>query len=180
MPKSSEVREVVKARGLTRTYEDTDPAKMDEDDLRKEERVQKVIDRLREENPGIFLNHAEAAKWYATKRYDHDDIQDELRAAKDELEAAVRVLVTQFEADGVSSMKLASGDAVRVEDKLQTRVIDNALVVQWAKENGLEGKLQIPWPTTNALNGERLTKGGQEIPGTEVHWRGKVVFTKAK
>ena len=30
------------------------------------------------------------------------------------------------------------------------------------------------------LNGERLTKGGEKIPGTEVAWRGKVVFTKAK
>jgi hypothetical protein len=180
VPKSSEVREVVKARGLHRTFDETDPTKLSDEDLTKHERVELIIERLRAENPGIFLNHAEAAKWYAHKRYMRDDLQEELRDANDELEAAVRVLVMQFEADGVDGMKLATGDAVRVEDKLQTRVVDHQRVVAWAYENGLENKVQLPWPTVNALNGERLTKGGQEIPGTEVEWRGKVVFTKAK
>ena len=180
MATSSEVREVAKKKNLSRTFDEVDPAKLSDDDLNKHERVEVIIDRLRTENPGIFLKAAEAAKWYAHKRYMRDDLQEELREANDELEAATRVLIMQCEADDIKNMKLGTGDAIRVEDKLQTRVVDNSVVVAWAYAEGLENKVQLPWPTVNALNGERLTKGGEVIPGTEVQWRGKVVFTKAK
>lgn len=133
----------------------------------------------------IFI-HALNGKRYASTIA---DVYTELRRVEDALEehakevrlllaAYGQLLVEQYKVEGTTSLKLASGYAVRTQPEPQAQVIDKEAFRKWCIEHGLGEALVLPWPTTNSLTKERLLDGQAEPDGVKAYIHTKIVMTK--
>lgn len=90
-----------------------------------------------------------------------------------------QLLADHYEIEGITSLKLAEGGSVRVQEEPHGTVIDKDANRKWAIEQGLENLLTLPWQTVNALAKEALLRGDPGPDGVELSSRTKIVFTKA-
>ena len=94
------------------------------------------------------------------------------------LDANNQLLFDQYEVEGTSTIKLSTGDSVRVQVEPYSKVMDRDALRVWAMRNGLERSLALPWQTTNAITKERLVNGRPEPDGVVAHATYKIVWTK--
>lgn len=153
-----------------------------------QERVNKVKTDLIS-NPDFNRSAANLVREYALLRDEKDKLEAEASRVSLQIEAYIQMITDSQNAGeegwgtyGASSntLRLVSGDKVEVRKEPYTSVIDKAANRQWALENGLDELLTINWMTLNSLAKEKLLKGEASIPGTEVFWKPKIVFTKMK
>lgn len=119
------------------------------------------------------------AAMYVAVRAEEDDLDEQLSAVHLRKTAIEQMLADQFEAEGTTSMRLASGHSVSVQLEPYTRVVDKDANRLWAIEQGLERQLTLPWQTLNSLAKERLLAGEEPPAGTELSARTKLVLRKA-
>lgn len=97
--------------------------------------------------------------------------------------AAIEQLITgAYEDADVTSIKVGTGEAARsvaTQPEPYAAVIDAAALREWAKKNGHEGSLTLPWQTTNALAKAALLGEGTMPDGVDVTVRTKIVLRKA-
>jgi hypothetical protein len=80
---------------------------------------------------------------------------------------------------GLNSLRLASGDTIRIERAPYGQVVDREAYRQWCIKNGYERQLML-WPSrTNTIVKERLLAGEPEPDGVTAFSQVKVVFTPA-
>jgi len=96
------------------------------------------------------------------------------------LEAIGEMLIKQYEAQGIDTMRLVSGASVAVNPEPKVRVTDPDACREWAKKEGLERLLSIPWQTLNSMAKERLLSGDPFPEGTELKTRDKIVYRKPR
>lgn len=92
--------------------------------------------------------------------------------------ATEQLVVDQFEVEGTTSMKLAEGGTVRVQEEPHAQVKDRATYHQWCLNEGLGSQMSLPWQTTNAILKERLLSGLDTMPGVEAYSKAKAVYSK--
>lgn len=116
---------------------------------------------------------------YITVREARDDLKSRLKGAQLTLTALEQLVASRYETEGVTSVKLSTGDSVRTESAPHAVVEDPVAFTAWCrKDPDLATQLTLPWPRANALTKERLIAGEPEPPGVRAYNRTKVVLTK--
>jgi len=148
----------------------TEPSRQDKVDLKKLQILEK-LPLNQQESASIF------ASYYAGVRREKDELKQQLAELNLEVEAAKQLLVEQYEAHDIESLKLSNGDTVRIQ-------IEPYLVVEmpgkfrlWCVRNGYEQSLQLPWSTANSVVKALLLKGKPEPDGTRAYMLSKAVFS---
>lgn len=115
---------------------------------------------------------------YVKLRAEEAELDEQLSAVHLRKNALEQLITDQFEAEGMSMMKLETGQSVSVQVEPYAQVTDREALRTWAISNGLERSLALPWQTVNALTKERLLAGDSEPDGAQAHARAKIVLRK--
>lgn len=94
------------------------------------------------------------------------------------LDANGQLLVDQYEVEDTNTIKLQTGESVRVQWEPHAAVMDREAFRQWIIANGMGRSLSLPWQTTNAITKDLLLKGLPEPDGVVAHANYKIVVTK--
>jgi len=116
---------------------------------------------------------------YAVARKVKARVEEDEAEVNLEIEALRQLIVDQYEAEGVASIKLEDGESVWVQHEPYAQVVDRDAHRKWAVDNGLERQLALPWPTTNALTKAALEAGQPEPAGVQTFSRPKLILRKA-
>lgn len=135
-----------------------DAARQDRVNIRKSEILRESV---------VELTASQLARRYAQLRASEEVIEKQLKDVKFELEAITQLLISRYEEEGTSSVRLDDGTAVSVIIEPKANVVDKEAFRLWCLEQGLERSLQLPWSTTNALTKERLQNGEPEPDGVK-------------
>ena len=120
------------------------------------------------------------ARQYASIRAEAEAAKAVLSEINLRLEAIEQLLGDQLENEGVTSIRLDSGDLVISMQEPVGRVTDKEAFRQWCVANGFEKHLQL-WPSTMvSVLKERLLVGEPAMTGVEAGWRRTFRLNRAK
>lgn len=140
-------------------------------------------------DPEISKSPVSLAQEYADLRLAKDNLEEQLKAIQISLDAYAQMLLDSNSAGdsewgqyGVlkTTMRLVSGDTIRVQHDPWARVFDKDANRKWAIKNGMERMLALPWQTINSITKECLIKAMPEPDGVKVWKKSKLVYTAAK
>lgn len=140
---------------------------------------QKVEQKKREflENLAIRPTGAILATSYATIRRQKNSLKDQLSVLEVEVEAIKQLLVDQYDAEEIESLRLANGDTVRTQLEPYIIVENPARFRVWCVGNGLEQSLQLHPSTASSIVKGLLLKGQPEPDGVRAYFHSKAVFS---
>ncbi len=122
---------------------------------------------------------SEYARVYAEIR----DLQDRLKAWGSNLEVLLdayqELYVNQAEVEGVSSMRIASGESVSFYYEPYPQVIDAEAFRLWCLANGFERKMVLHPSIVSSHTKERLLAGEPEPDGVKIFAKPMLRLTKA-
>lgn len=127
---------------------------------------------------GEALSSGSIAELYKEARRQKEAVEKELYDANLELQAVTQMLIDRYEIDGISSLKLDSGERIGLQYEPHAVVEDKAAVWKWCKENGYEREMQLMWGTLNAITKERLLAGQSEPDGVRAYTKIKTIYSK--
>ena len=130
-----------------------------QDDVEREKRT--IID--------LALSESDLAKHLIAIREERDQAKLALAEITVRLTGCEQLIADAFEASGITSMRLDTGDTVGTQIKPYARVADRTIFRQWCVEHGYEDALALPWQTTNQLVAERLLDGQPEPDGIDTY-----------
>lgn len=148
----------------------TEPSRQDKVDTKKLDILAK-LPLTQQESASTF------ATIYAAVRRQKNELKNQLAALEIEVEASKQLLVEQYEAYDIESLKLSNGDTVRIQIEPYLVVEVPAKFRNWCVKNGYEQQLQLPWSTANSLVKGLLLKGRPEPDGTRAYMLSKAVFS---
>lgn len=144
--------------------------------LPEDVKYQEKIDKAKE---SILTRNASAlARTYAKWRVSKKEVEDQLKVINVTITACEQLMKDAFENEDLSSIKLATGETVRMQPEPYAQVEDRDVFRQWCLDSQLERSLMLPWMTTNSLLKERLINGQEEMPGVKAWVRTSFVFRK--
>ena len=123
---------------------------------------------------------ADLAKNIVAIRQEKSEVKEQLADVQLRLTAAEQLLCDRFDDQGMTQLKLESGETVSTQVKPYARVQDRQKFRQWCVENGFEESLSLPWQTTNQLVSDRLVDGLPEPDGIETYKQTTVVLRKGR
>ena len=126
----------------------------------------------------LSLSEADLAKQLITVRAERDQIKDHLSSVTVRLIAYEQLITDAFDAAGVTSVKLDTGDTVSTQIKPYARVSDKSAFRAWCVANGYESALALPWQTTNQLVADRLIEGLPEPDGIDTYKQTTVILRR--
>ena len=126
------------------------------------------------------LSEADLAKEIVTVRGEKTAAKESLDGINLRLTAYEQILTDQFEAAGITQVRLESGETISTQIKPYARVADKQAFRQWCLANGLEEALVLPWTTTNALVTDRLVEGLPEPDGIDTFKQTTVVLRRGR
>jgi len=112
------------------------------------------------------------ARKYAEVRKQKQIIEEELSPVQELLDAVSELLISSFEEQGVSSVRIAeTGQSISVSVVPTTRVRDKEALRQWCIVNGYEKAMSIHSSTLTSLVKEQLLQGHPTPEGVDVFAR---------
>lgn len=129
---------------------------------------------------GIRGTPAEIAMRYGDLRREMDIVKEQKTKLQAQLDAYSEKLVTAFEEQAMTSLKLASGASVRIDVKPYPVMRDREAFRQWCIKKGLVKEMHLHSKTTESLVANLLLVGDPLPEGVEAFMKDTVVFTKAK
>lgn len=108
-----------------------------------------------------------------------EELEGLVKARNLELAAVEQLLIDAYEAEDLSSLKLADGASVSTQVEPYVVVQDKAALRDWLAASGHKELLDtlVPtWQTLNALLKERLAEGEEPPPGTSAFLKHKIVL----
>jgi hypothetical protein len=116
---------------------------------------------------------------FAAARVKKEEIERELKDVVLELSALSELMDDQFENEGVRTVSLIDGAAVRRQPEPYATVIDQPALLQWAlNDDDLRNSLTIHWQKLNSLTKQLLMAGLPEPPGVKAWSKSKFFYTK--
>lgn len=146
----------------------TEPEKQTRVDIKKREFLK---------NLAVPPKAAIFAAAYAEIRRAKDKLKAELKVLEIEVEAIKQLLIDQYDAEDMVSLKLGNGDAVRIQSEPYLVVENPPRFREWCVKDGLEKSLQLPWSTANSMVKALLLKGKPEPEGTHSFMLTKAIFS---
>jgi SOS-response transcriptional repressor LexA len=107
-----------------------------------------------------YLKHLKANKKELTAKLYEENLR---------IEAAQQLLLEWMTANGMDSIRLASGGLFSERLEPYTSVTDREALGDWVKKHKMSHLLQLPWALLNSLVKERLQSGEGLPPGVEVY-----------
>ena len=115
------------------------------------------------------LTATQAAAGYRAARDKKDKLSDELDDAQVAVVAYEEVLQETYEAEGVTSLKLADGSTVSTYVEPYSSVKDHEAFREWVMDqDDLPNRMSLPWMTMNSIVKEMLLDCEPPPPGVEV------------
>jgi hypothetical protein len=111
---------------------------------------------------------AEFARVYTELRILKDDVTDWLSSIQLLLDAYQELMCNQFEAEGISSLRMADGGSVSTFSEPFAQVRDREAFRQWCLANGFQLEMHLHPSKAQAILKELLLAGETEPPGIEV------------
>lgn len=147
-----------------------------------QERVDIMIDHFRKTTAeaGVALDASTLAALYEEVRLEKNQIDDELSEANLKLEAVEQMVVKEFDACNITTVKTKTGSSIRAEVHPHAVVTNKEIFRLWCLDNGYAEQMTLPWATTNALVKERILEAEKDPPGIEVVAMPRVVFRKGE
>tara|TARA_R110000824_G_scaffold53800_1_gene148603 strand:+ start:6608 stop:7132 length:525 start_codon:yes stop_codon:yes gene_type:complete len=145
------------------------------DDQTYQEKVEAVKQELTKNPPHVSFLHV-----YTDKRAARDEAREKLSEANLELEAISQLLVEQFEAEGIESKRLETGESLGIHPEPYPVVNDPEMFRIWCLEQGLGRSMKLPWQSTSSIVKERLLGGEPEPPGITTYVKNKLTFRRAR
>lgn len=147
-------------------------------------------ERVQQEKMTLPTDPVALAEEYARVRAAKDDLEAAISPLNLRLEALTQMLVADQEAGanaawgaygvGENSLRLASGATIRIQHEPTGKVVDPDAYRQWCVENGYASRMQL-WPSvTNAIVKERLLTGEPLPEGTAAFSFSKLIFVTPK
>jgi hypothetical protein len=146
----------------------------------RSERVEKVREQYRDQSA------VNLARIYADLRRAHDEIADTLSSINERIEAVSSLIVTAYEQEGVSSLRIAeTGQTVSVQSEPiaafegttpEERVEAKERFRLWCLANGFERQMALHPSTTQALVKQLLLDGQPEPDGIKAFTLDKLVL----
>jgi hypothetical protein len=120
------------------------------------------------------LSATQAAAGYAAARTKKDMIDEELSKHSVELAAWESAMHDAFESEGVSSVKLSTGESISTFPEPYAQVANPSAFREWCLgQEGLSDRMTLAWATTNSIAKERLLAGEEPPPGIEIYVKTK-------
>jgi hypothetical protein len=133
------------------------------------------IDAAKAEFAGMSVK--ELTQAYLNLRDEADELNARVEKLDERVQATEQLIVEVYEAEGIHSLKMFGGAAVRTDPIPYASVADKQTYRQWCIQQGLEDQMVLPWPTTTSIVKERLLNGDPEPPGVTVFCKTTVVAT---
>lgn len=92
------------------------------------------------------------------------------------LEAYQALIKANFDASGIESLRLKTGELVSIQEEPQPTVDDKLALMEWIRKEGLEGKLMLHAGTLKTIVGDALVMGTELPAGVSVSARPKFVL----
>ena len=121
------------------------PAYQDKVNAKKKEIVEEM---------GVAFGVSAIVQAYARARTEKDEHEAREKEINLELEALSQLVVDRYEIEGLSSMKLDTGETVRVQYEPYAVVKDKDEARKWAIANGFERSLQMPMVARNSATSQ--------------------------
>lgn len=128
----------------------------------------------------IPLQASVLANEYNDLRLAKEVLQAQLSEIELQIAAITQLLDDQFEAEGLTLVRLDDGARVMTRPEPYAVVKDPTKFRQWCIDQGLQEKMTLPWQTTNALTKERLLAGEPEPDGIEAFQLTKAVWYRGE
>jgi len=129
--------------------------------------IEKVIAKRLTYGP---LTASLAASKYAEVRAKKDKLDEESSTLNVELAAIEAAMHEAFEMEGVTSVRLKSGESISTYPEPYAQVADPAAYRAWVMEQeGLSDRMTLAWATTNSIAKERLLSGEEPPPGVTIY-----------
>jgi hypothetical protein len=126
-----------------------------------------IITECREEQGGLLPTAAYLVDKYLSVRGAREDLEQQVKDLELEEAALKQMLEAQYEAEGVSNIKLRDGSSLGMHPEPHAVVVDKDKNREWATKNGLERHLALPWSTVNKELKEALERGENPPDGVE-------------
>ena len=127
------------------------------------------------ESPSVAV----LSRKYIEARNEVDRIDEQAKVAGIILDAVQEMMLEQFDAEGVDSMRTKEG-MISVYIEPYASVEDHAKLRQWAIDNNLGDALQIGWQKINSLTKQLLEEGQPAPDGTKVFQKTKIRLERTK
>lgn len=145
-------------------------------DAKKLERVERTIELVKQELP--VLTASTLTQQFSELRKRKQWLKAVLKDVETKLDAYSALMLTYYEVEGISSLKLSDNAGVRLQPEVYAKVIDREQFRLWCIANGHEKELRL-WPsTTQAVTRERLLNGDSAPDGVEATAKTKPVYMK--
>jgi hypothetical protein len=122
---------------------------------------------------------AQAAQGYAQARAKKDDLDAESSALNVELAAWEELMHDCFEHEGISSLKLSTGESINTYPEPYAQIADPQAFRDWCStQEDLANRMTLPWSTTNSITKERLLDGEEPPPGVKIFVKTKTRLSR--
>lgn len=122
----------------------------------------------------VSMKSSALAREFAEIRAEKEAAERILSEIQLRLDAVVNLMVEQFEAEGLSSVRLDTGRLVSIGYEPYAQVVDKEAFRRWCIAHGLERSLQL-WPsTTQKLVKDMLLAGDPEPDGIQTFSKPKI------
>jgi hypothetical protein len=120
-----------------------------------------------------------AAAGYAAARAKKDIADEEMSKINVEVAAWEEAMHEAFEQEGVSSVRLVTGESVSTYPEPYAQIADSRAFRAWCEEQeDLKDRLQLAWATTNSIAKERLLAGEEPPPGIKIFVKNRSRLSK--
>jgi hypothetical protein len=103
-----------------------------------------------------------------------------VKEEKLKLEAAHQLVVAAFEAEGIESKRLLTGQLIAVHPSPEPVIVDKEACRLWCLEQGYEHDMVLSHGTLKSILGDRLLAGKPAPPGVEAYIRDKISAPRPK
>ena len=118
------------------------------------------------------------ARLWAEYRQIRDAIEDQMKQLSLTGEAYAQLIDAQYEAEGITNLKIEDLGSVRVQVEPWAMEEDPVAFRTWCRQNGLENEMSLAWQKRTNLVKDFLEKGMNPPPGIKVWSKVKLFFTK--
>ena len=129
---------------------------------------QEIIEEYRKEHDGHPPPTSYLVDHYLGLRDAKDMLKNQLSDIDLELETLLKMIEKRYEDEGILSLTTSDGTSVGMHYEPHAQVEDNDKLREWAKENGMERLLTLPWPTVNAEVKAALESGKAVYDGEKL------------
>jgi hypothetical protein len=146
----------------------------------KDERRSRIDDMKASIQEKFRNDSIKLASFYTKTRKEIDEIKADQAAKQIVLDAISELVIDAFEFQGVTSLKLDTGESVRMEVIPYPYVEDREKFRLWCIEEGLEKEMVLHFKTMESMVKEKLLEGEPEPPGIKAYLNSRLKFVRAK